>query len=42
MAGKEKPTFVLLEDDSDRWDVMYQFATAVITRNQMKETFDAI
>jgi len=42
MAGKEKPTFVLLEDDSDRWDVMYQFATAVITRSQMKETFDAI
>lgn len=27
-AGQSKPTFVLL-DNPDRWDVMYQFATAV-------------
>lgn len=29
-AGKGKHTFVLL-DDPDRWDVMYQFATAVVS-----------
>ena len=29
MAGQGKPTFVLLSDDPERWDVMYQFCTAV-------------
>ena len=29
MAGQGKPTFVLLSDDPERWDVMYQFCTEV-------------
>ena len=29
MAGQGKPTYVLLSDDPERWDVMYQFCTAV-------------
>ena len=29
MAGCGKPTYVLMETDSDRWDLMYQFATGV-------------
>ena len=29
MAGQGKPTFVLLSDDPERWDVMYQFCTDV-------------
>ena len=29
LAGRGKPTFVLLSDDPERWDVMYQFCTAV-------------
>ena len=41
MAGKGKPTFILLEDESDRWDVMYQFATAVFYRKDMKEKISA-
>lgn len=31
MAGKGKPTFILLPKDHERWDVMYRFATAVVT-----------
>ena len=27
LAGQAKPTYILLEDDPDRWDVMYQFAS---------------
>jgi len=27
MAGQGKPTFVLFEEEPERWDVMYQFAT---------------
>jgi hypothetical protein len=30
MAGRGKPTFILL-DDPERWDVMYQFATSVVS-----------
>lgn len=29
ILGQGKPGFILLEDDSDRWDVMYLFADAV-------------
>lgn len=29
LAGQGKPTFVLLEEGIDRWDVMYQFMTGV-------------
>lgn len=29
MIGCGKPGFVLLDEDPQRWDVMYQFATAV-------------
>lgn len=29
MAGQGKPTFVLLDEAVDRWDVMYGFATEV-------------
>lgn len=29
MAGAGKPTYVLFDQDYDRWDVMYQFATDV-------------
>ena len=29
MAGKGKPTFVLLEEGNDRWDLMLQFANGV-------------
>jgi len=29
MAGKGKPTYVLMETDSDRWDLMYQFSNGV-------------
>jgi hypothetical protein len=28
--GKGKPGFILLEQGSDRWDVMFKFATAVV------------
>ena len=31
MAGKGKQTYVLFDGQPDRWDVMYQFATAVYT-----------
>jgi nucleoside 2-deoxyribosyltransferase len=27
--GKGRPGFILLEEENDRWDVMYQFATGV-------------
>lgn len=30
VAGLGKPTYVLLPDDHDRWDVMYRFATKVV------------
>lgn len=29
MAGKGKPTFVVFEEEPDRWDVMYQFCTGI-------------
>jgi len=29
MIGKGKPAYVLFDKDSDRWDVMYRFATGV-------------
>lgn len=30
MAGKGKRTFVLLQEDSDRWDIMYKFFTGIV------------
>lgn len=30
LCGQGKSTFILLDKDPERWDVMYQFATAVI------------
>lgn len=30
LAGQQKPTFILLDRDYDRWDVMYRFATSVV------------
>lgn len=41
MAGKGKPTFVLLDEETDRWDVMYQFATAVCYRKDLKDKLNA-
>lgn len=38
--GKGKPGFILLEPESERWDVMYKFATAVV--NNEGELFDAL
>lgn len=32
MSGRCKPTFVLMPEQPDRWDVMYQFATLVTPR----------
>jgi nucleoside 2-deoxyribosyltransferase len=29
MIGRGKPCFVLFDEEPERWDVMYQFATAV-------------
>lgn len=29
MAGRGKYTYVLMENDTDRWDVMYQFSNGV-------------
>jgi hypothetical protein len=29
MIGKGKPSYVLFDKDSDRWDVMYRFASGV-------------
>lgn len=29
MIGQGKPTYVLFDDEPERWDVMYQFATKV-------------
>ena len=29
MVGKDKPTYVLFDKDTDRWDVMYKFASGV-------------
>lgn len=29
IIGTGKPGFILIEDDKDRWDVMYRFATGV-------------
>ena len=34
LAGQGKPTFVLLEEGVDRWDVMYQFCTDVFMSYQ--------
>lgn len=31
MAGAKKPTFILLEKEPERWDVMYRFAHKVHT-----------
>ncbi len=30
LAGQGKPTFILLDEAEERWDVMYKFATAVL------------
>lgn len=30
MAGRGNPTFILNPEDGERWDVMYNFATAVL------------
>lgn len=30
MAGRGKPTYILLDAEDVRWDVMYQFATKVV------------
>lgn len=38
MVGKGKPTIILLDDEADRWDVMYKFASAVCYRSQLQET----
>ena len=29
MVGQGKPTYVLMDSDSDRWDIMYSFVTGV-------------
>lgn len=29
MVGKGKPTYVLMDTDSDRWDLMYQFTNGI-------------
>ena len=29
MAGKGKPTYVLFNEDNDRWDLMYQFTNGI-------------
>lgn len=34
MSGKGRPTFILLDDQDVRWDVMYQFATKVFTTKE--------
>lgn len=31
-VGVGKPAFILLDGKDDRWDVMYRFATAVLTK----------
>lgn len=31
MAGKGRDTYVLFDDEPERWDIMYQFATGVCT-----------
>lgn len=38
MAGKGKKTFILLDAEQDRWDVMMQFATAVFYEDDMLNT----
>lgn len=43
VAGKGKPTFILLPDEHDRWDVMYRFATAVCpTVNSLVAALDTL
>ena len=29
MVGRNKPTFVLMDSDEDRWDLMYQFTNGI-------------
>lgn len=38
VAGSGRPTYILLEDGVDRWDIMYQFATKVF--NSKEEMLD--
>jgi hypothetical protein len=37
IIGQDKPGFILLPPDSDRWDVMYQFGTVVSSVDALKE-----
>ena len=30
LAGKGKPTYILMDKEPEKWDQMYQFATAVV------------
>lgn len=40
MSGKGRPTFILLDEQDVRWDVMYQFATKVfMNEKEMYEFF---
>lgn len=40
MAGKGKKTFILLDAEVDRWDVMYRFADAVMYPDTMLKTLE--
>jgi len=40
MAGKGKKTFILLDAEHDRWDVMYRFADAVMYPDNMIATLE--
>lgn len=40
VAGSGKPTFILLDEEDVRWDVMYQFATKIfLNKDEMLEYF---
>lgn len=40
MRGQSKPGFILCEEQTDRWDVMYRFATGVFISQE--ELFQAL
>ena len=41
VSGRGKPTYILLDENDVRWDVMYQFATKIfMNRGEMIEYFD--
>lgn len=40
--GKGKPGFILLDQEHDRWDVMYRFATSVVREvSELRRKIDA-